>query len=58
MSSRVEVTEPIRHPLDEALSGEEIDALKIKDEDLRMVTRSTVHKSNEHMSPLLTASST
>lgn len=37
MSSRVELNEPLRHPLDEALSGEEIDALKIKDEDLKLV---------------------
>lgn len=35
VSSRAEVAEPMRHPLDEALSGEEIDALKIKDEDLQ-----------------------
>lgn len=32
------MNEPLKHPLDEALSGEEIDALKIKDEDLKMVT--------------------
>ena len=37
VSSRVELNEPLKHPLDEALSGEEVDALKIKDEDLRMV---------------------
>ena len=36
MSSRAEVAEPMRHSLDEALSGEEIDVLKIKDEDLQM----------------------
>ena len=37
MSSRVELSEPLKHPLDEALSGEEIDSLRIKEEDLRMV---------------------
>lgn len=38
VSSRAELNEPLKHPMDEALSGEEIDALKIKEEDLRMVT--------------------
>ena len=46
MPSRVELSEPLRHPLDEVLSGEEIDVLKIKDEDLKMVMLS-VNENNE-----------
>ena len=40
--------EPLKHPLDEALSGEEIDALKIKEDDLRMVKRFRKHALNQH----------
>ncbi|XP_065910195.1 MYCBP-associated protein-like isoform X3 [Dysidea avara] len=37
VSSRADVNEPLVHPLDEALTGEEIDALRIREEDFKML---------------------
>jgi len=41
VSSRADVNEPLVHPLDEALTGEEIDALRIREEDFKMVENVT-----------------